>query len=377
MPTIIDRYLVRQFVLQFLICYISLSGLFTVVDVFTNLDSYLELARKEDNALVILARFYGFRWLSFLDMTSSVLALIAAMFTMSAFQSKNELTALLAAGVAKGRVALPVIVAAGAIAVLAAVGREAVLPRFASELNQEGRDLTGEASQQLTPRYDHQTDILMDGASTIARTRQIRKPSFQLPDLLSSYGTEMAAEDAFYETPTADHPGGYRLRGVTKPDKVASRLSLTDGNRTLIYYPRDAAWLKPGESFVVSTVDFDQLRGGGSWRYQSVSRLIASLGNKSFDYGADVRVAIHGRFVKPLLDMNLLFLGLPLVLARDNRNIFLAIALCLGVVAVFLLTVYACQYLGSAVYLSPHFAAWLPLMIFTPLAVAMSRPFSE
>ena len=52
--------------------------------------------------------------------------------------------------------------------------------------------------------------------------------------------------------------------------------------------------------------------------------------NPSLDYGADVRVAIHGRIVKPLLDMTLLFLGLPLVVTRESRNVFIAMGLCMA-----------------------------------------------
>ena len=52
--------------------------------------------------------------------------------------------------------------------------------------------------------------------------------------------------------------------------------------------------------------------------------------------GADVRVAIHSRVTQPLLDITLLFLGLPLVLSRENRNMYLAIGMCVGVVIAFM-----------------------------------------
>jgi lipopolysaccharide export system permease protein len=104
---------------------------------------------------------------------------------------------------------------------------------------------------------------------------------------------------------------------------------------------------------------------------------MSSLHNKSLDYGADVKVVIHSRLMKPLLDINLLLLGLPLVLARDHRNIFLAVAMCLGVTILFLVTIYGCQYLGNAVYVSPHLAAWLPLMLFVPAAAGLARPLLE
>ena len=53
---------------------------------------------------------------------------------------------------------------------------------------------------------------------------------------------------------------------------------------------------------------------------------------------------------------------------------FLAIGLCVGLVVGFVLVVAACQYLGSIYWLEPALAAWLPLMIFIPSAVAMCEP---
>ncbi len=75
--------------------------------------------------------------------------------------------------------------------------------------------------------------------------------------------------------------------------------------------------------------------------------------NRSLDFGADERMAIHSRFVQPLLDVTLLFLGLPLVLSRSNRNVFLAIGLCLALVVAFMLVVMGCKYLGSSYWLEP------------------------
>ena len=78
-----------------------------------------------------------------------------------------------------------------------------------------------------------------------------------------------------------------------------------------------------------------------------------------------------------MLDITLLFLGLPLVLSRHNRNVFLAIGLCLALVTAFMLVVIGCKYLGSSYWLEPALAAWLPLMIFVPCAVGLAQPLRE
>ncbi|HJT34548.1 MAG TPA: LptF/LptG family permease, partial [Pirellulales bacterium] len=116
--------------------------------------------------------------------------------------------------------------------------------------------------------------------------------------------------------------------------------------------------------------------GGRSWRqFSSTAQLIAGLSNPSLglagEYGADVRVAIHSRVVQPLLDLTLLFLGLPLVLSGTNRNVFVAIGLCGLVCTAFMMVVLGCQYLGEISLLEPALAAWAPLMVFVPVAVGL------
>ncbi|HEY5316062.1 MAG TPA: hypothetical protein VIK18_26275, partial [Pirellulales bacterium] len=58
---IIDRYLLRQFVQVFVICWCSLTGLYIVFDAFSNLDEFMRYAEKEGNLLQIMGSFYAYR----------------------------------------------------------------------------------------------------------------------------------------------------------------------------------------------------------------------------------------------------------------------------------------------------------------------------
>ena len=125
------------------------------------------------------------------------------------------------------------------------------------------------------------------------------------------------------------------------------------GERPVIITPPDAPWLNKDQVFVVSGVSFELLAAGSTWRdYASTRELIHELRSPSTDLGADVRVAIHYRFLQPALDVTLLFLGLPLVVTRGNRNPFIAIGVCLAVVSAFMLVVLSCKSLGTS--------GWIP-----------------
>ena len=367
---ILDRYILRQFTQSFLICFLSLTGLFIVFGAFTNLDNFLKVAGEQGSLLSIMATYYGYQTLVFFDMTAGMLALIAAMFTITWLQRHNEMVALMAAGVPRIRTAMPVILAAASIAVLATVNREFIMPQCREELVRKPGDLTGETAQPLDLRRDDQTDIQIWGNCTYAADQRIHKPNFMLPETLNHYGNQITANDARYLPPEKDRPGGYLLLGVNQPKDLASRKSLSLGNKRIIITPRDAKWLKKDQCFVVSDVSFELLTRGVE--FASTAQLIDGLRNPSLGFGAPVHVEIHSRIVHPLLDITLLFLGLPLVMTRENRNVFIAIGLCILVVSVFMLIILGLQSLGASYLIAPHLAAWAPLLIFVPVAVYMA-----
>jgi len=80
------------------------------------------------------------------------------------------------------------------------------------------------------------------------------------------------------------------------------------------------------------------------------------------------RVAIHARIVQPFLDMTCYCL---VAADRDagSRNVFVAMGVCMVVTTAFTLVVAGSQTRGDLLFgLHSSLAAWLPLMIFVPLA---------
>ena len=374
---ILDRYLLRQFVQIFVICFLSLTGLYVVIDAFGHLDHFSAYAAEHGNLFATMVQYYGYQSLGFFDRTSGMLAMIAAMFTVTWLERHQELTAMLAAGISKFRVIKPLVIAAIVVSLLGVANRELIIPSVRAELARDTKNLGGNAMRDLEPRYDGRTDILIGGEKTIAAERRIIKPTFVLPASLARYGKQLVAENAFWQTATSEYPSGYLLEGVTAPRKIDRLASLAIEGEPIVITPHDAGWLEPGQAFVVSQVRFQLLASGSAWRnYASTGELIAELGSPSTDLGADVRVAVHSRLMQPVMDGTLLMLGLPLMFSRRNRNVFLSFGICLLVAVAFSLATLACQSLGGLNLLRPTLAAWLPILVFLPLAVAMSHSLS-
>lgn len=371
MLRIVDRYLLMQFVQIFCICYISLTGLFVVIDAFTNIDHFMTFARNENQGLArVLAEYYSYRAIAIFDQTSGVLALVSAMFTVTWIERYNELTALMAAGISRFRVLRPVLIAAILLGVLAAANRELVMPQIREHLAVDSRNIGGDQAEEIVSRYDSKTDILIDGDEAIVATQTIVGPNFILPSRLAKYGKQIAAGEAKFVPADGNRPSGYLLSAVRSPSDLPAKPSLTVDDRLVIVTPHDADWLEADQLFVVSEVTFELLTGGAVWReFASTAELVTELRSPSIELGNDVRVAIHSRLLQPFLDCTLLFLGLPLIVSRSNRNPFVAIGMASAVVAMFFAVSLGCQSLGNSGWIRPTLAAWLPLIIFCPMAV--------
>ncbi len=373
---ILDRYLLRQFFKTFAICFLSLAGLYVVFDVFTNMEQFIRCGRTVGGVLPLVVHYYSYHLLGFYDRTCGLLVLVAAMFTVSWIQRHNEMTALMAAGVSRIRVLTPIIAAVVVLSLVSAANRELLMPRFRDELSLHPQNPLGDRARPLEARYDGRTDVLLGGKSTFADKKRILEPDFLLPAALRNYGSHLRAENAYYKPPEGNRPGGYLLDGVLEPKNLDSRPSLPLGKTPpVLITPRDApGWLKPDQCFLVSNVDFDLLLGGDDYtQLSSTAELIRGLKNPSLGFGSDVRVAIHSRIVQPLMDITLLFLGLPLIVGRENRNVFIAMGVCMGITTLFWLVAIGAQHLGDILLINPALAAWVPLIIFVPVAAGLAE----
>ncbi len=377
--TILDRYLLRRFVENFLICFLSLIGLWIVIEFSTNLDEFLRCGRKSGGVGSVVAHYYGYKAIGIFDQLAGMLAMVAAMFTAAWIQRHNELTALMAAGVPRIRVLRPILVAAGVVILLAAVNREVLIPRLRHEISRRPQDLIGDRPQAFDSCCDNETDVVFSGKNAYSDQQRIEAPEFRMPLTLRDYGRQITAENAYYCRPLNGRPGGYRLDNVREPKNLGGRPSLRLNGRPVLITPRDAAWLKPNQCFLVSNLDFDQIYGDAEMRttmrtLSSTAQMIRDLRNPSQEFDAATRVAIHARIVHPLLDLTLLFLGLPLIVTGESRHMFLAIGLCMAVTSTFVAVTIGMQFLGGhSVMISPALSAWGPLILFVPVATGLAE----
>jgi len=372
---LIDRYIGRAQFHSFLVVFVSLAGLYFVFDAFTNMEEFITHSAETGSLARVLASYYGCRLIWFFDATSPVVSLASAMFALSWLERHNELTALLAAGVTRWRIARPVLLFAAVVSLVAATNRELVIPRIREAFARNAQNLDGNAVQPFESRYDHRTDILFRGRGARVAGRRIESPSLLMPPQLSEYGPQITAAFAEWKAATADHPSGYVLSGVAEPVDIDGLPSLESAVGPVVVTRQAASWLEPGQCFVVSEVNFEQMIGSTNWsQYSSTFDLMRAISNPSLGVGADLPLRVHTRLMAPLLDMALVLLGIPLVLGPNRRGIFAAVGACVGMTVVFFLVVLGCHALALGDAFSPSLAAWMPLLVLGPLAAWAAQP---
>lgn len=368
---IMDRYIIRQFSRIFLMTFACLFGIYVIAEFVTNLTEFMRYRNDTDDFGMAVLGYYGARVPLFFELAGGIVALLAAVLVVANMQRFQELTALQAAGICRWRIVKPLFLSAVTISVLGVANRELLLPQVRDRLITNIRDLASQQRRSFDPRYDHATDILFDGDSVHIELGQIHQPRLRLPFNWSATGMTISGKLATFREASTMLPAGYLITEVEEPlDGVAS--IILDG-RPLLLSPHDTPWLEQRQCFVVSNLQPSEMRGNYRWQqYGSTTQLVADIQEASLYRSDGLRVTLHTRFVKPFLDVALLFLGLPIAMATQRRPIVSGAAKCVLLVSVVSLVTLSSQAMGIQAMISPELAAWLPLMCVVPIAVLMS-----
>lgn len=356
MFTTLDRMLFVSYLRNFLIVFTSLMALYVVVDLFTNLDDFS--GRGFQAMLVKIFRYYSTRISQIFDRLSEAITMLAAMFTVAWMQRNNELLPQLSAGISTRRVIRPLFLGCAITLALGPLNQEFVIPRIAEELERQRDDLEGERATEVKGAFDS-SGVHLEGVAGYRKERKVANLFVLFPETAPGGMRHLTAKEAFYVPPGPDpHTGGWMLYQTT-PDLPDTKL------------PANVERLGYGKYFVrTNEIDFDAVTRGGSWYlYASTPRLRELLARPDPRRQPEVAVIFHMRLTRPLVGIILVLMGLARILRDPNLHVFVSAGMCLILVALFYAAIYVCRYLGENDYVAPALAAWLPVLLFGPLAL--------
>lgn len=373
--TKIDRYILTLFLRTVAICFCSIAGIFIVFHAFNSMDELVKQGQEQDGLLAVMARYYGPYMLLLFDWTGAIITLMAFLFTVGWLRRTGELTSTLAAGVSHGRLLRPMITASLFIVLAQLASREFLLPTYRDALSMKAKDITGESEQPILAQYDKVNRVLIDGRALLSSANRVDEPSFRIDGDYPGFGDLLLAQSAVWVPADADHPAGYLMDGVQRPINIDLLATVGTPDRPIFFTSSDQAWLSTGQCFFATTVHVDLLQTNqASTQRASVAELIQRVKNPAVHSSLSLQVLLHERIIRAPLDFALILLGLPLVVNRRGRNLFVMIGVAMGTVLGFFFVKSLCGAMGGSGYLfSPAIAAWIPLIVIGPIAYVRYR----
>ncbi|HZT79416.1 MAG TPA: LptF/LptG family permease [Gemmataceae bacterium] len=358
---LIDRQLIRAYFKAYLVCLVSLLGLYIVVDLFTNLEDF---TGKHHGLLPVvqhIGTFYGYQVTRIFDRLCEAIVLLAAMFTVAWMQRSNEMLPLLSAGVSTRRVVRPVLLAACFMLGLTVVNQEVIIPRVADRIVVDKDDPYGEKDVLVIPAKEP-NGIHVHGRTASRKEMAVKDFCVTIPEGIFRTMHHLSAKEARY-IPPGDGPrtGGWLLTGTDPP--VIDNLDRPDVLESI----------DPGKYFLhTKEATFEAVTRPRNWfQLASTMQLWQELQRPDSARLAPVAVMFHTRLTRPILGMVLVLLGLSVILRDQNRNVFISAGICVVLCGVFFAACFGCKQLGDNDILSPALSAWLPVLFFGPLAVVM------
>jgi lipopolysaccharide export system permease protein len=173
--TLIDRYVMRQFLRVLLWAQVSFAAVFMLVDLFDHVDNFID----DEARLVSIGKYYFFLLPRVVDLTLPVSMLLAALFTMSILSKNQEYTALLSAGQSLTRITRSILLFALVVAAAAGAWKEFVVaPANRHHHDVKEYEIGGGKRDELHAKRNL-TYIGQDGRVYVAARFRPRPPTLQ------------------------------------------------------------------------------------------------------------------------------------------------------------------------------------------------------
>lgn len=367
MIRLIDRYLLRNFLANYLLALFVLISLYVVLDLFVNLDEFTEGGRPVLTIIANIADYYFFNLPLYFAQLSGVITLFAACGTLARLQRKNEITAVLASGTSLFRLAAPLIIAGLAMNSLLVLNQELLLPSVAPKLARSRDDVEGARTYGIW--------CVRDGENRLFNARQFSPKEQRIGGLIV---LEMSADPR--------HKG--RLRDVIIADRaqwnVERRGWDLEGHSLRMRTDGGAAGGLGGETALEPEVirfypgrltpDDLLLRRQRQWINNLSLAQLEQLQASGEVPAARVIQVKHGRYTLPIANMIFLLMGIPFFLNRVPERVITQAAKALVTCAVaFVITFVGQQMVGASetTTLLAALPVWLPIFVFGPIAVVL------
>lgn len=357
---ILDRYVIKNFLIGYVIAFAVLIGLRIIIDLFVNLDEFTE--QSDLGTWVAIERvvvYYGLNCTLYFRDFAGMITVVAAAFSFGRMVRSNELVAVMASGVSLKRLIGPIMVLAILLTGLLVVNQELIIPPLASKLVRDRDAIPGEESYDVwfmsddngslicSRKFDVETSTLYK--PTIILRRQKPEPNSWEWEVTGLIRAEQATYN--YQTRVWDLVNG---RKIEKGSRERARAVASYDSGDLL--PQDIP-----------------VRRTSGYKTLLSSKQLAALAAQKTKIKdvAQLWSQKHFRITDPIINLIMLMVSLPILVCRAPKAMKSAVMISFATTAACFITTFACKIFATEAVLGrvrPELWAWLPVLIFLPIA---------
>lgn len=355
----LDKYVVKNFLIGYLIAFLVLMGLRIMIDLFVNLDEFTEnISMGTMAVLKNVAVYYSRQSVLYFRDFSGMITVVAAVFSLGKMTKNNELVAVMASGTSLKRLIAPIVFLSLVFTGLHVIDQEIIIPPMAEELvcsqDSVGKDLNydmwflADSSGSLfcSPKFEVRESVMFDPTIIIRKPRRnsvvwdvrgiIRADSARYDHKSKSW----IFKNGTFQTVSQQ----LQRQSFRRIDSLPSDLTPAD-----IPVRRKSAHMD-----LLSSYDLVKLARQNP---KDLARLYAQ---KNF------------RITDPIIDVVMLMIALPVLVCRDPKNMKSAVMISFVLTSLCFMITFVCKILAGETVLFnrtlPEVWAWLPIFIFLPAA---------
>jgi len=352
-PNILDRYLLRKYLLICSLVFLALLLISIIITFFERIDNIYE----HNKSIWMLLEFIRYNIPEFIHYILPVAALTATLLSLGLLTKSNEITAMKACGISLYRIILPVILMGVVASFCSFYLQERVLPyanKKAEQIWNKINDVPPRSYSYLDRRW-----VLNQEHNRIYNYKYF-DPERSVFSQLSIYDIDLSSwslkrrifsEKGFLE----DH----------QLSLINCWLREFERGRPLRYKKSSEFSLIPVEEksyFLKEWKEPDQMS------YQELRNYTRDVEKRGFET-AKFKVALNYKLSFPLASLIMTLLGIPFAFSMGKRGTLVGIGLSLAIAAVYWGAIGLFKSLGDVSYLNAFLAAWSPDIIFTLIAI--------
>ena len=369
--TLLDRYILREWLKVFAMTLIALIGLLLIGRAFDDVPDFL---RWESPAPLVL-RYFAFQVPFYLPVVLPVALLISVLFVLGHFHRNRELTAMRAAGMSILHITRPLWGAGIALSLLLLALNATIVP-WASE---EALLLSETAEFDYRSREMQKSGGNAKAKSTVqfyANNKDLRVWAI---NQFSGY-TGRAFGLNIHQSDTAGRPVKAWLARLGHYDSASKSWVLEDG-RILEFDTLDGRIISEPRFTRLVMADWTEdprlmlalNKKPGDLSINEIRNVLDHAGMEKSSRILSYEVQYHYVLASPFCCLVIMGLAVPFAVSGVRVNPMVGVSKSLLLFALYFLLSRVCALLGEQQHLPPMLAAWMPNLAMFALAVYLCR----